>query len=85
MPCLLNQYLCCVGATINRKKIRDALGYDQKLCLDIATHLFCMPCGVCQEWRETLDNSLGKAAELGANLMNQATESTPMNSSTPTG
>ena len=28
VPCCLNLYLCCIGATINRNKIREKLNYN---------------------------------------------------------
>ena len=52
VPCLLNAYLCCIGATINRRKIRTVYGYEQNCMKDLAIHTFCMPCGVFQESRE---------------------------------
>ena len=42
-PCCCQLYLCCIGATINRTKIRKNLGYDEKCLLDFAVHFFCMP------------------------------------------
>mmetsp|Transcript_690 Transcript_690/g.1244 ORF Transcript_690/g.1244 Transcript_690/m.1244 type:complete len:110 (-) Transcript_690:4791-5120(-) len=44
--------LCCIGAAINRSKIRDRYLIDGGFCTDCITHLFCGPCAVCQEYRE---------------------------------
>lgn len=74
-PCLCAAYLCCIGATINRTKIRKGLGYDLKLCLDVVTNIFCMPCAVCQEAREVASEAVKK----GGAILEQATEQTPMN------
>ena len=74
-PCMCNLYLCCIGATINRTKIRTKLGYDQKCLLDFITHLFCMPCGVCQEARETQKQIIKNIGE----GIQQMGESTPLN------
>lgn len=51
-PCLLQLCCGCIGATINRGKIRKNMQYDPNCCGDLATNTFCMPCAVCQEGRE---------------------------------
>ena len=83
VPCYLNLYLCCIGATINRNKIREKANYETKICLDIIINLFCMPCAVCQEFRETWNmtksntgDAFGKAVEA---MQNAHQESDPLN------
>ncbi|CAG9335647.1 unnamed protein product [Blepharisma stoltei] len=43
---------CCIGAAINRKKVRDRYLIDGSCVGDCITHLFCGPLAVCQEHRE---------------------------------
>jgi Cys-rich protein (TIGR01571 family) len=53
IPFLLACFLGCIGTTINRGKIREAYKITEGSCfMDFITHLFCMPCAVCQESNE---------------------------------
>ena len=78
-PCMCNLYLCCIGATINRGKIRKNFGYDEKCLLDFAVHFFCMPCGICQEARETQKQIVKNVTAGMEGAMKQASEQTPLN------
>ena len=72
-PCLCTLYLCCIGATINRVRIRTKLGYDPKCFLDFLTHLFCMPCGICQESREVQKSIVKGVVENAQAVISEAT------------
>jgi hypothetical protein len=74
-------YLGCIGATINRGTIRDKLKITESSCLiDFVTHLFCMPCGVCQEANEVIFSKVNElAGEIKKEVDAMPNESTPMN------
>ncbi|CAG9323276.1 unnamed protein product [Blepharisma stoltei] len=44
--------LCCIGAAINRGKIRDRYLINGSFVGDCFYHFCCGPCAVCQEYRE---------------------------------
>lgn len=44
--------LACLGAAYNRGKIRDRYLINGSFCGDCITNMFCLPCAVCQEYRE---------------------------------
>lgn len=46
--------LCCLGAGMNRGKIRDRYLIDGSFCEDCLLHCFCAPCALCQEYREVM-------------------------------
>jgi len=52
VPCCCPIVLCCVGAAINRGRIRDSFLIEGSLLEDLCVHIFCSPCGVCQEYLE---------------------------------
>ena len=47
--------------------------------LDFAAHLFCSPCGVCQEVRETNKELAGNVMSAAEAAMKKANEETPLN------
>ncbi|CAG9313351.1 unnamed protein product [Blepharisma stoltei] len=50
---LLNVCLgMCLGAALNRRKIRDAFLIDGHFITDCLAHLFCPICAATQEYRE---------------------------------
>ena len=51
VPCLL-WGLGCIGAAINRGKIRSHFDYDGSFIGDLFLHWFCSCCAVLQEYRE---------------------------------
>jgi Cys-rich protein (TIGR01571 family) len=51
-PCLLGVVCCCIGAAINRGKIRTYYEIDGNCCVDLLAHIFCSPCAASQEYRE---------------------------------
>lgn len=52
VPCLCPLLCCCIGAAVNRGRIRDSYLIEGSMCSDICIHIFCSPCGVCQEYNE---------------------------------
>lgn len=44
--------LCCIGAGMNRRRVRERYLIKGNLCLDVLTHCLCGPCASCQEYRE---------------------------------
>ena len=50
--CLGPFFLCCIGASVNRGKIRDRYLIDGSFCEDCLIHAFCCACAICQEYRE---------------------------------
>ena len=50
-PCLLRG-LCCIGAALNRGKIRSHFEYDGSFLGDCFIHWFCTFCASLQEYRE---------------------------------
>ena len=78
-PCMWNLYLCCLGATINRTVIRRNLGYVESHMLDFVVHLFCMPCGICQEYRETTKEVMKKVKSGIAGVREMPNEETLLN------
>ena len=59
------------------------MSYKQNICLDFITNLFCMPCAVCQEFREVIceaKSNLSEELQKSATAMqNEPTESDPLN------
>lgn len=47
--------LCCIGAAVNRGKIRDKYIIGGSFCEDCMLHCFCGACAACQEYREVND------------------------------
>ena len=43
---------CCIGAAINRGKIRDRYLINGSFCEDCLIHCFCTLCAICQEHSE---------------------------------
>lgn len=52
VPCLLTLFLSCIGAAINRGKIREHYGIEGSFLSDCFTWWYCGPCAACQEYRE---------------------------------
>ena len=52
IPCLLIYFAGCLGAAVNRGKVREVLKYDGSFCGDCCLHCFCSCCAVLQEYRE---------------------------------
>lgn len=50
--CLCPLLFCCIGAAVNRRKIRNKYLIEGNLCEDCMFHCFCSPCAVCQEYTE---------------------------------
>ncbi len=51
-PFFMNCLLCCVGAAINRGKIRTAYSVEGNFIGDCLCHWCCGPCAVLQEFYE---------------------------------
>lgn len=54
IPILLSAFLGPIGAAINRAQVRNAYGVEGNFCGDCCIHLWCAPCAVCQEYRQSL-------------------------------
>jgi Cys-rich protein (TIGR01571 family) len=52
IPCLCACSLACIGAAINRSRIRDQYLIDGSWLGDCMAHFCCSACAVCQEYRE---------------------------------
>ena len=52
MPLLLVCCLSCIGAGINRGKIRERYGIEGSFIFDCFLWWFCGECAACQEYRE---------------------------------
>ncbi|CAG9329920.1 unnamed protein product [Blepharisma stoltei] len=50
--CCYSAVLCCIGAAINRGKIRDRYLINGSCFSDCLLHCLCGPCAACQEYRE---------------------------------
>lgn len=50
--CFCPLLLCCIGAAINRGKIRDRYLINGSFCEDCLTHCLCSCCALCQEYSE---------------------------------
>jgi hypothetical protein len=55
-------------ATFNRGKIRAGFGIEGNCFTDFLTHLFCLPCGVCQEVAETTSRAGQAFGEIATDL-----------------
>lgn len=58
MPILLG----CIGSAINRGDIREHLNISGNFCTDFMLSCCCLPCAVCQEYREVKYHSQSKAS-----------------------
>lgn len=56
VPCMLIYFAGCLGAAVNRGKVREAFGYNGSFCGDCCLHCFCSCCAVLQEYREVTNN-----------------------------
>jgi Cys-rich protein (TIGR01571 family) len=52
VPYMLPLLLLCVGAGINRRKLREHHGISGNIASDCLIHAFCGLCAVTQEYRE---------------------------------
>jgi Cys-rich protein (TIGR01571 family) len=52
VPALLTCCLGCIGAAINRGKIRERFGIEGSFVTDCLIWWCCGPCAACQEYRE---------------------------------
>ncbi|OMJ92428.1 hypothetical protein SteCoe_4765 [Stentor coeruleus] len=50
--CICPLFCCCIGAAVNRGKIRDRYLIEGSFCEDCLIHCFCSPCALCQEYSE---------------------------------
>ena len=63
---------------VNRWTIRERLKYDEKNMDDFLAHFCCMPCAICQEYREVKKaKAAGLIESTESNLANQ-NEETPL-------
>jgi Cys-rich protein (TIGR01571 family) len=56
LACLMNICLCCVGAALNRKALREKLNREGSFLVDCLLEFFCCCCAVNQEWREVFSS-----------------------------
>jgi Cys-rich protein (TIGR01571 family) len=59
-------YCCCIGACLNRGKIRAGYNISGNAICDCLVHCFCMPCGICQEASERTYRTLEMRSSAGS-------------------
>ena len=57
-PFICSMCFLCIGAAINRGKIRTRYIIPGSYCQDCILHLCCGPCAVCQEYREVANREM---------------------------
>ncbi|CAG9310719.1 unnamed protein product [Blepharisma stoltei] len=54
IACLFDCFLCCIGATINRMKLRKQMSIEDSVAMDFLCSCCCGCCSVTQEWMTTM-------------------------------
>ena len=62
IPYCLPVLLGCIGTAINRGDIREHLNISGNFCTDFSISCCCLPCAVCQEYREVKLHTQPKAS-----------------------
>jgi Cys-rich protein (TIGR01571 family) len=57
--CLLDCFCGCIGAAINRSRVREQLSIHDSILMDVLLSCFCGPCSITQEYIQVMQKKKG--------------------------